>query len=244
MYLHARQRITPLRIIEVIERSIQGKWVAMVQKATTRCLLLIIFLLSLPLIIPCGCNGKGLSEKNKALMESLEKQGVGNPANRDKYSSEEYRDGYDAGYKNGYTEGKGDYARGEDFTPSSMIVKTGNTRYDVGFVTGNLDGYYDAYEDCIRIAEEAEQLAASEEDTAEKDKKPEEYTFGPEYDEGYEIGYDRGYKTGKRDKEAGISYNPSPRTSDVGGSEERQQGAADGYKEGYEEGYEKGQDGT
>jgi hypothetical protein len=210
--------------IQIIDKIVKG-------------ILLSAALILVAVTLLCGCNGKSLAERNKKFMESLEKEGVGNPANRNRYNNEEYREGYDAGYKNGYIEGKGDYERGEDFTPSSMSVETGNAKYDEGFRTGNLDGYFDAYEDCIRTDEEAKQLATSGQDTAEKDKKPEGYTSGSEYDEGYEIGYDRGYKTGKKDKEAGLSYNPSPHTSDIGGSEEKRQGAADGYKDGYEEGY-------
>ncbi|RJP33109.1 MAG: hypothetical protein C4536_05175 [Actinobacteria bacterium] len=215
----------------------------MIQKATTRGLLLIISLLSLSLILSCGCNGKSLAERNKAYMDLLKKQGVGDPANRNKSTSEEYRKGYDLGYKNGYSEGTGDYARGEDFTPSSMGVKTGNAKYDEGFRVGNLDGYFDAYEDCIRIKEEELQLAASEEEASGEeassdDKETVESDRILDYDAGYEDGYEMGLRHGEADKDFGFGFSPTPGLWTGGGPPEYERGFYDGYNKDYEKGYE------
>jgi hypothetical protein len=217
----------------------------MIGKVSTRWLLLTISLLSLCLILPCGCKDKSQAERNNALMESLEKEGVGDPANRDKYNNEEYRKGYDAGYKNGYSEGRGDYQRGEDFTPSAMGVKTGSGMYDRGFRTGNLDGYYDAYEDCMRIAEEAEQLAASGEkasgeEASEDDEETRDQEERSDYDQGYGVGRMWGLEDGKYHRENAFEYHPlydHLHAEEISGSDEYKRGIKDGYYAGYDEAY-------
>ncbi len=198
------------------------------RKTTVKGLLFIISLVALSLILTCGCNGKSQAERNKQLMDSLSKEGVGDTDNRNRYNNDEYRQGYDAGEKTGYLEGKADYERGENFTPSITKFRSGRKMYDQGHQQGYMDGYYNAYEDCIRTVEEA----------SGKHEEKEETKPTSDYDEGYGKGWVIGFRDGADDNQYDYDYNPCfGNLEEEEGSDEYKRGLKDGYDKGYDEGY-------